>query len=157
MVGGNTLSKLAQRDKLIPFLEKKEYKGRPLIDLLGGWMKAALPLRGKKIVAYHKNWSYFTQLFGLEIVEYMEPKPGIPPTPGHVATVIEKMKESNIKVLLAANYFDVGKVKMVAKRVNAVPVIIALAPGGQKGMNSFFDQFDIWVNSLTKAFAKVAG
>ncbi|MCP4674471.1 MAG: zinc ABC transporter substrate-binding protein [Deltaproteobacteria bacterium] len=157
MVGGKTLTKLAQRGKLIPFLEKKSYKGKPLIDHLDGWMKKALPLRGQKLVAYHKNWSYFTALFGIEIVGYMEPKPGIPPTPGHVAATIDKMKKSNIKVMLAANYFDVGKVKTVANRVGATPVVIALAPGGEKGMNNFFDQFDIWLDRLTKAFAKVSG
>ena len=66
------------------------------------------------------------------------------------------MKKENIRVMLAANYFDVGKVKTVAKRVNAVPVIIALAPGGEKGMNTFFDQFDIWLDRLTKAYDKTA-
>ena len=157
MVGGKTLTKLAERGKLISFLESKSYKGKPLIEYLGGWMKKALPLRGKKLVSYHKNWSYFTNLFGLEIVEYMEPKPGIPPTPGHVAAVIDKMKKENVKVMFAANYFDVGKVRTVASRVNAIPVIVALAPGGEKGMDSFFDQFDIWIGRLLEAFDKVKG
>lgn len=151
MVGGKTLSKLAERGKLIPFLQKKEYKGKKLIDSLGGWMKKGLELRGLKIVAYHKNWSYFTALFGLEILDYMEPKPGIPPSPGHVASIIDKMKKNNIKVMLAAGYFDVGKVRSVAKRVGASPVIISLAPGGEKGMDTFFDQFDIWLDRLVKA------
>jgi ABC-type Zn uptake system ZnuABC Zn-binding protein ZnuA len=152
MLGGKVLTNLVQRGKLIPFLEKKQYKGKPLVDYLGGWMKQALPLRGRKVVSYHKNWSYFSQVFGLEIVEYMEPKPGIPPTPRHVANVINKMKELHIKVMLAANYFDVGKVRKVAEKVNAVPVIVALAPGGQKEMKNFFDQFDIWIKELNKAF-----
>jgi ABC-type Zn uptake system ZnuABC Zn-binding protein ZnuA len=117
-------------------------------------MKKGLSLRGKQLVAYHKNWSYFTALFGLEIIEYMEPKPGIPPTPGHVSSVIDKMKKHHIKVMLAANYFDIGKVRSVAKRVGATPVIISLAPGGEKGMNSFFDQFDIWLDRLVAAYTK---
>ena len=151
MVGGKTLTKLAERGKLVPFLQKKEYKGKKLIEHLGGWMKKSLEIRGLKVVAYHKNWSYFTTLFGLEILDYMEPKPGIPPSPGHVASVIEKMKKNNIKVMLAANYFDVGKVRSVAKRVGASPVIIALAPGGEEGMDDFFDQFDIWLDRLIQA------
>ena len=117
-------------------------------------MKAALPRRGRKVVSYHKNWGYFTDLVGLEVVDYMEPKPGIPPTPGHLASVIKKMREMKIRVLLAANYFDVGKVAKVAERVGAVPVVIALAPGGQEGMDTFFDQFDIWIHSLVNAFNK---
>ncbi|MBN1654377.1 MAG: zinc ABC transporter substrate-binding protein [Deltaproteobacteria bacterium] len=154
MIGGETLSALARRGKLIDFLKKKQYKNRPLVDFLGGWMKKALPLYGKKVVTYHKNWGYFAGLFGVNVVDYMEPKPGIPPTPGHIASVIETMRNQNIKVMLAANYFDVGKVQQVAKRVGAIPVIVALAPGGEKNMNSFFDQFDIWIDRLVKAFEK---
>jgi zinc/manganese transport system substrate-binding protein len=152
MLGGKVLTNLALRGKLIPFLEKKQYKGKPLLDYLGGWMKQALPLRGRKVVSFHKNWSYFSQVFGLEVVEYMEPKPGIPPTPGHVANVINKMKELNVKVMLVANYFDISRVRKVSDKVDAIPVIVGLAPGGQDGMNTFFDQFDIWIEELNQAF-----
>jgi ABC-type Zn uptake system ZnuABC Zn-binding protein ZnuA len=157
MIGGKTLTKLAQSGSLIPFLEGKSYKGKPLIDYLGGWMGEALPFRGKKVVAYHKNWSYFAHLFGIEIVEYMEPKPGIPPTPGHVVNVINKMKNGNIKVLLASNYFDTGKVRSVAQRVGAKPVIVALAPGGERDIKTFFDQFDVWIGRLNAAFGTSGG
>jgi zinc/manganese transport system substrate-binding protein len=156
LLGGKTLTDLAQSGRLVPFLEKKQYKGQPLIDRLGGWLKAGLALRGKRIVAYHKNITYFSQLFGFEIVDYLEPKPGIPPTPGHVATVMEKMRAQNIRVMWAENYFDVAQVRKVAEKVNAIPVIVALAPGGQPGMNTFFDMFDIWIAELNKAFEQVA-
>lgn len=155
LLGGKTLTELAQSRSLIPFLERKLYKGKPLIALLGGWMKEALPLRGKKIVAYHKNISYFSNLFGFEIVDYLEPKPGIPPTPGHIGSVIEKMRAQNIRVMWAENYFDIAQVRKVADKVNAIPVIVALAPGGQPGMNTFFDIFDIWIRELNKAFKQV--
>ena len=153
LLGGKTLTALAQTGRLVPFLEKKQYQGQPLIGRLGGWMKQALPLRGKKIVAYHKNISYFAQLFGIEIVDYLEPKPGLPPTPGHIASVMGKMRAQHIRVLWAENYFDVGKVRKVAGKVGARPVIVALAPGGQPGMNTFFDQFDIWIRELNRAFS----
>lgn len=156
LLGGKTLTKLAESGRLVPFLEKKQYKGKPLIERLGGWMKQALPLRGKKIVAYHKNITYFAHLFGLNIVDYMEPKPGIPPTPGHIAKVMEKMRAEHIRVMWAENYFDVAKVKKVADKVDAVPVIVALGPGGQPGMKTFFDMFDIWIRELNQAFKKVA-
>jgi ABC-type Zn uptake system ZnuABC Zn-binding protein ZnuA len=155
MLGGRVLDRLARRGKLVPFLEKKQYKGKPLLDRLGGWMKKALPLRGKRLVSYHKNWSYFSELVGFEIVDYMEPKPGIPPTPGHVAAVISKMRKLKIKVMLAANYFDLGKVNKVAKKVGAKAVIVALAPGGEKAIPTFFDQFDVWIDRLVAAFKSV--
>jgi ABC-type Zn uptake system ZnuABC Zn-binding protein ZnuA len=155
VLGGKTLTNLAQSGRLVPFLEKKMYKDKPLIEMLGGWMKQGLPLRGKKIVAYHKNITYFSQLMGFEIVDYLEPKPGIPPSPGHISSVMEKMRAQKIKVMWAENYFDVGTVKKVADKVGAIPVIVALAPGGQKEMKSFFDQFDIWLRELNEAFERV--
>ena len=155
MLGGKVLTRLAQQGRLIPFLEKKQYKGVKLIKHLGGWMQQALPLRGRKVVSYHKNWGYFADLVGLEVVDYMEPKPGIPPTPKHLASVISKMRKMKIKVLLAANYFDVGKVHKVADKVGAIPVVIALSAKGEEGMDTFFDQFDVWIKRLVTAFAKV--
>jgi zinc/manganese transport system substrate-binding protein len=155
LLGGKTLTDLAQSGRLVPFLEKKQYKGRSLIERLGGWMKEALPLRGRKIVAYHKNISYFAQLFGIEIVDYLEPKPGIPPTPGHIAHVMDEMRQQNIRVMWAENYFDVGQVRKVADKVSAIPVIVALAPGGQPDIKTFFDQFTVWIRELRRAFQEV--
>jgi len=155
MLGGKVLTNLAQRGKLIPFLEKKEYKGKRLIEYLGGWLKKSLPLRGRKLVSYHKNWSYFSQLFGVEIVEYMEPKPGIPPTPGHIAEVIDKMKKMDIKVMLAASYFDIGKVRKVAERVDAIPVLVPLGPSKGTEIETFCEQFDVWLDKLNDAFERV--
>ncbi len=155
LLGGKVLTNLANSGRLIPFLKKKQYKGKPLFALLGGWLKKAMPFRGRKIVAYHKNISYFAQVFGLDIVDYMEPKPGIPPTPGHIASVISKMRSQNIRVMWAENYFDIGQVKKVAAKVNAIPVIVALGPGGQPGMKTCFDMFDIWIRELNKAFKQV--
>jgi ABC-type Zn uptake system ZnuABC Zn-binding protein ZnuA len=154
LLGGKVLTKLANSGRLIPFLEKKVYRGEKLIEKLGGWMRRALPWRGRKIVAYHKNISYFSQVFGLQIVDYLEPKPGIPPTPGHIANVMAKMRSQNIRVMWAENYFDIAKVRRVAEKVNAVPVIVALSPGGQPGMKTFFDMFDIWIRELNDAFAR---
>ncbi len=154
MMGSKVLTSLAHKGRLVSFLEEKQYKGKPMIEYLGGWMKQAMPLRGKKIVCYHKNWSYFADLFGLEIVEYMEPKPGIPPTPKHVATVLDKMRSMNVKVMLAANYFDVGRVERAAAKAGAVSVVTALAVGGEPGMNGYFDQYDIWIRKLLAAFQR---
>ena len=155
LLGAQTLCRLAEKGQLYSFLEKKNYKGVPLIDRLGGWMKAALPLRGKKVVTYHKNWTYFSNLIGLEVVGYMEPKPGIPPSPRHVAHLIETMKRENIQIVLAANYFDIGKVRRVTEKTGSMPVVVGLAVDGQDDMKTFFDQFDIWIRELVNGFQQV--
>ena len=151
ILGPTVLTKLTLSGKLIPFLQQREYRGKKLIDSLGGWLGRALPLRGRKVVAYHKNWAYFVRVFGVEIVGYVEPKPGIPPSPGHVARVINRMKKQGVKELLAGNYYDGGKVRSIAARVGATPVIVPLEVGGEPGIKTFFDQFDVIIERLLLA------
>ncbi len=103
---------------MIPFLEQQGLIGR-----LGGWLAEAMPLRGARIVCYHKNWVYFTTLFGIEVVDYVEPKPGIPPTARHVADLIERIEAEHIRVLLSANYFEEHKPELIAERTGITPVI----------------------------------
>lgn len=154
MLGGKTLCRLAEQGKLIPFLEKHKYKGKPLLDSLGGWSKQMLPLRGRRIVTYHKNWVYFTRLFGLEVAGTVEPKPGIPPSPRHVTGLIRLMREQGIKIILAANYFDEHKIRTVAKKTGAQAVIVPLYVGGVPGVDDYFKLVDRWVESLLKAAGK---
>ena len=156
MIGGETLCRLAEQDRLIQFLQEQEFEGKPLIEFLGGWMKKMMPLRGKPIVTYHKNWIYFVKLFGLEEAGTVEPKPGIPPSPKHVANLINLMKERNIGVILAANYFDEQKIKTVATRTNAGAVIVSLYVGGVEGVDDYFKLVDHWVDGLLKAASRKA-
>jgi ABC-type Zn uptake system ZnuABC Zn-binding protein ZnuA len=138
LLGSRKLQKLVDKGKLIPFLEKNSYKGKPLIDYLGGWMKKALPLRGAKVVAYHKNWVYFSALFGFEVVEFMEPKPGIPPSTRHIRKVVDTIKRNKVKVLLAATYYDRSKIHAVARRTGLDPVIVNVTvDNGRKGDDVF--------------------
>ena len=155
LMGGTLLTKLANNGQLIDFLEKKEYKGKKMIDYLSGWMKAALPFRGKKIVAYHKNWVYFQSLFGLNIIGYIEPKPGIPPSPKHVEELVQEMRKNNVKVVLAANYFDENKVRTICNKVGAEPVIVPMFVNGAPGTENVFKLIDLWINKLNEAFSKM--
>jgi ABC-type Zn uptake system ZnuABC Zn-binding protein ZnuA len=151
LLGAKTLCSLAEKDALIPFLAKHRFKDAPLIDSLGGWLGKMQPLRGTTIVTYHKNWVYFLKLFGLEEAGTIEPKPGIPPSPKHVAELIELMRERGIKILLAANYFDQQKVKTVAARVGAASVIVPLYVGGEPQVDDYFELVDLWTDRLVHA------
>jgi len=150
-IGGETLCKLAEKGSLIPFLEEREFRGAPLIDYLGGWVGDMMPLRGTPIVTYHKNWVYFVRLFGLEEAGTVEPKPGIPPSPRHVTNLVEQMRAENIKILLAANYFDGQKIRTVAGRVDAEPVIVPLYVGGAEGVDDYLQLVDFWVERMLEA------
>ena len=142
---------LALSNRLLPFLETQTYEDAPLISLLGGWLAQAEPFRGRQMICYHKNWSYFEERFDVHCADYIEPKPGIPPTPGHVATLTDMMLNRGLRVLLAANYFDPRKVESVARRGNAVAVLVPLNPG-VRGVGDYFDLMDLWVGSLADAF-----
>jgi len=156
LMGGNLLTKLANSGNLIGFLRDKEFKGKKLIDLLGGWLKKGMVFRNKKIVAYHKNWEYFIRLFGINIIGYVEPKPGIPPSPKHVESLIRQMKKNNVKVVLAANYFDENKVRNICDRVGAIPVIVPMYVNGAPGTENVFKLVDYWVDHLRAAFLELA-
>lgn len=150
-IGGETLCKLAEKGTLISFLEELEFRGKPLIDYLGGWLGEMLALRGTPIVTYHKNWVYFVRLFGLEEAGTVEPKPGIPPSPQHVTHLVDLMRVQQIKILLAANYFDEQKIRTVAGRVDAAPVIVPLYVGGVPGVGDYFQLVDYWVDGILAA------
>jgi zinc/manganese transport system substrate-binding protein len=154
ILGGENLCSLAEEGRLISFLQERTYEGKPLVDFLGGWMKKMLPLRGTPIVTYHKNWVYFVNLFGLEEAGTVEPRPGIPPSPKHVTNLINLMQQKNIKIVLAANYFDEQKIRTVASRTNAEAVIVPLYVGGAAGIDSYFELVDYWVDELLKAAKK---
>jgi ABC-type Zn uptake system ZnuABC Zn-binding protein ZnuA len=147
MLGVETLDPLARNGRLVPFLEEHD-----LLDELGGWLAEAMPFRGRKLVCYHKNWIYFTTLFGLDVVGYVETKPGIPPTARHVAELIQQIEDENVEVLLAANYFERRKPELIAERTGIVPVVVPMSVGGEPGVKTYIDLVDLWVDRLRQGF-----
>jgi ABC-type Zn uptake system ZnuABC Zn-binding protein ZnuA len=143
---------LLKSDKLYDFLGSKQYQGKPLLDHLGGWMKEAQVFRGKEIACYHKEWAYFSNRYQVTCAEYIEAKPGIPPTPGHVQEVIALMKQRKIPVLFASNYFDRNQIRQVAERTGAQAVVVPENTNGAPGVDTYFDLMNSWVNGLASAF-----
>jgi ABC-type Zn uptake system ZnuABC Zn-binding protein ZnuA len=156
LLGSRALTKLGMSGELVSFVTNNSYHGRPLAEYAGGWLEKMLLLRSKPIITYHKNWVYFLTLFEIEEAGTVEPKPGIPPSPKHVAELINTMRERDIRIILAANYFDEHKVRSIAESVGAVPVIVPLYVGGAPGAEDYFQLVDLWVDSLLNA-AREAG
>jgi ABC-type Zn uptake system ZnuABC Zn-binding protein ZnuA len=152
LLGGQTLADLDERGKLVDFLGSKQYQGALLMARLGGWLKQGMPFRGKPVVCYHKEWDYFSREFQVPCADYIEPKPGIPPTPSHVQEVITEMKEQHIQVLLSTNYYDRSQVQEVAARTGARAVIVPGNVGGAPGVTTYFDLINVWVSELARAF-----
>ncbi len=143
---------LIRNGQLDGFLTKTIFQGAPLSTRLGGWLKKAAPLRGQEMVCYHKEWAYFTTRFGITCAEFIEAKPGIPPTPGHVRDVIALMRERKIKALFASNYFSRAQIMLVAERTGASAVIVPENTSGAPGVDTYFQLVDTWLNGLLAVY-----
>lgn len=154
ILGGQTLADLDRQGKLFDFLNQRRYQGTPLADRLGGWLKQGKVFRGKEMACYHKEWDYFSREFGIPCVDYIEPKPGIPPAPKHVRELIELMKQRHVRVLLSPGYFDHNQIRQVAERTGAKAVIVPSNVGGAEGVNTYFDLINTLVGSLTQAYTE---
>jgi zinc/manganese transport system substrate-binding protein len=118
------------------------------------WRKTLAPFKGRSLVAYHDSWPYFAREFGLKIELFLEPKPGIPPTPAHLAEVISKMKEESARVIIVDPYLNRRTADTVARETGATVVPVTQFPGGLKGADGGYIQLvDQLVNSLAAALA----
>ncbi len=115
------------------------------------WGAAMLPFKGQSVVAYHDSWVYFAHRFGLNIDIFLEPKPGIPPSPSHLAEVIEKMKAQKIKAILVEPFHDRKIAEKVASSTGAKVVDFAQYPGALPNTDSYVKLIDTLVSRLVAA------
>jgi ABC-type Zn uptake system ZnuABC Zn-binding protein ZnuA len=105
--------------------------------------------KGTKIIAYHNEWVYFETRFGLNIVDFMEPKPGIPPSPSQLVKVIKEIKANNIKVIISSPYFTTSSSDVVAKQTGVKELTLATSVGAFDSIKNYFDLFDYDIEQLT--------
>jgi zinc/manganese transport system substrate-binding protein len=131
---------------------------RRLAEAEKRWSAEMAPYRGAKIVTYHRSWPNFVETYGLNVVGYVEPKPGIPPSPSHTFELTQEMKKDNIKVIIIEPYFDSKTPNAIGRDTGAQVVILAPSVGGAKGapVNDYIQLFDYDVRALVAAF-KAAG
>lgn len=115
------------------------------------------PYKGTEIVSYHKNLEYLSNWAGFKEVGFIEPKPGIPPTPSHVAELIRKMKATDVKLVIASNYYPQKTGSLIAAETGAVFLSIPTSVGGQDGINTYFDLFDVIAGEITSALKNETG
>lgn len=119
---------------------------------LDEWQKQLAPFHGQSIVAYHNMWPYFARRFGLVFNLFLEPKPGIPPTPAHLAAVMEKMKTDNVRVTIVEPFQNRKTAETVFAATGATVVSVTQYPGGVKGTEGgYIEMMDYLVNALAKA------
>jgi len=121
------------------------------------WLDMMAPYKGTKVVTYHRSFSNFADRFGLNVVGYVEPKPGIPPTPQHNLDLINQMKKDNVKIVLVEPYFDVKTPNAIGRDTGAEVLIMPPSVGGTKDVADYIKLFDSNINMLVTAIKKTSG
>ncbi len=117
----------------------------------------AMGLRGLPVVSYHRSWPYFARAFGLEVIDFVEPKPGVPPTPNHIQELEARMKDRSVRLLIVEPYFDVKLPQKVARETGAALVVLPPSVGAEPGIRTYFDLFDRQLALLEEALGKKGG
>ncbi len=116
------------------------------------WDAQMAPYKGRKVVTYHTSWSTFAKHFGLQVVGYIEPRPGIPPTPAHTIEIIQLIKRDNVKVVVVEPYFDLKTPNSIGSATGAKVIVLLPSVGGEKEVTDYFKLFDYDINLLIQAF-----
>jgi zinc/manganese transport system substrate-binding protein len=118
------------------------------------WVATMAPYKGIKVVTYHRSFPNFADRFGLDIVGYVEPKPGIPPTPQHTLDLINDMKRQNVKIVMVEPYFDLKTPNSIGRETGAEVLVMPPSVGGVKEVTDYFKLFDYDLNLLVTAIKK---
>ncbi len=117
---------------------------RRITDALERWQVRArgIGLSDLKVVTYHRSWSYFARAFGFQVVDFVEPRPGIPPSPNHVQDLVGVMKQQGVRLLIMEDFFDPRLPQKIAKDTGAAITILPTSVGAEDRIQSYFDLFD---------------
>ena len=121
------------------------------------WLAVMAPFKGTKVVTYHRTFPNFADRFGLEIIGYVEPRPGIPPTPQHTLDLIGEMKRLNVKLVLVEPYFDLKTPNSIGRATGAEVLVMPPSVGGEKEASDYIALFDYDINLLVAAIKKTSG
>jgi ABC-type Zn uptake system ZnuABC Zn-binding protein ZnuA len=121
------------------------------------WDAQMATYKGTKVVTYHRSWSNFADRFGLDVIGYVEPRPGIPPSPSHTLDVIREMKAQGVKVILVEPYFDLKTPNSIARETGATVLVMPPSVGGVKEATDYVALFDYDVRLIADALKKALG
>jgi zinc/manganese transport system substrate-binding protein len=115
------------------------------------WMSMMAPYKGVKVVTYHRSYTNFADRFGLDVIGYVEPRPGIPPTPQHTLDLVNEMQRQNVKIVLVEPYFDLKTPNAIGRQTGAQVLVLPPSVGGSKEVPDYFKLFDYDVTLLVNA------
>lgn len=135
------------------FKSRNENFKKRLNDAIKRWTEQAksIGLTGSKVVTYHKSWSYFVERFGLNVINFVEPRPGVPPPPQHVQSLIAQMKSEQAKLIIIEPFYDIKLPQKISSDTGAKLVVLPTSVGAEKSILTYFDLFDRQFNLLSDA------
>lgn len=146
----NRLSQLRPNDAAYFAARLETFKKR-MNEANKKWTAMLAPYRGAKIVTYHNSWPNFTRRYGLNVVGFVEPKPGVPPSPSHTFALINLMKTQKVKAILVEPYFDLKTPQSIAERTGAKLLVMYPSVGARPELDDYFKLFDRNITELVKA------
>ena len=149
-----TLSEMSQGDAAY-FAGRFADFDKRLAEAEKRWDAQMAPYRGLKIVTYHRSWANFVDRFGLDVVGYVEPRPGIPPSPGHTLELIQDMKRQGVKIMFVEPYFDLKTPEAVSRDTGARVLVMAPSVGAEKEITDYIKLFDYDINLVITAIKRV--
>jgi len=130
-----------------------DFNGR-LDAAMKRWLDQMAPYKGTKVVTYHRSFPNFAERFGLDIIGYVEPRPGIPPSPQHTLDLMNEMKRQNVKLVLVEPYFDLKTPNAIGRDTGAQVLVMPPSVGGVKEAPDYIKLFDYDINLLIGAIKK---
>src|SRR5262249_47827570 len=127
-----------------------DFSGR-LDERLAGWVHTLAPYRGAEIVTYHKSWDYFAQRFGVGVNGNMEPKPGVAPSPAHLAQLITLMQDQHCKLVIKEPFYPENLTRVVSEKTSATVLVLPESPGGVAATDDYFSFIDYIVKQVAGA------
>ena len=147
----NKLSEMRPSDANY-FAERYEAFEKRLKESDEKWQAQMKPYAGRKVVSYHRSWPNFAEHFHLNVVGYVEPRPGIPPSPKHTVELIGLMKREGVKIIMVEPYFDLKTPNSIARDTGGKVVVLMPSVGGEKEITDYFKLFDYDIAKLKQAF-----
>jgi len=121
---------------------------------LAEWQEKLAPLKAMPIVAYHNSWPYFARRFHLDLVGFIETKPGVPPSPAHLAGIVKTMRERGVRIVVREPHEPERDVAFVASKAGASVVKLAASVGALPEAGDYISLFDVNVEALKSAAAR---
>jgi zinc/manganese transport system substrate-binding protein len=151
---GDKLGELRPNDRAYFQMRVDDFQKR-LTEAEKRWLASMAPFKGTKVVSYHSSFSNFADRFGIVVAGYVEPRPGIPPSPQHTLDLENQMKQQNIKIVMVEPYFDTKTPDAIGRDTGAQVLVMPPSVGGVKGTEDYFKLFDYDIQQLVEALKKV--